>query len=365
MSWLKKLFGKRNTEVYQQGELADQRENNENAIGQAKPEVTEEDPPQETDEQPHVTLETELPLQAFAKESEEAVRTISMNQIIYGKTIDASGDIIRHLDHRITGHSSTISDEAFRASSDRFKIVSSSFSSFRRNYAWPEEGAILRSAISVEGQPYISCTRVGLRPENPSKGGGREYTQAHSILIPADEWSVSLIPQLPDLLSLQPMREGEETNTLPDIETSTALLDRPLPNEWFNDEVRELVRNICTGRPIESQARTLQVSAMLESLYFVSLCLPEAVARRMSFATGMQDMNSNFRVEHGMRAMNTDARRLVGGQWKGDQSGLSEADRYIDALSGVLKGANSAREVMKAVDALPEDIKQIAFAIYE
>ena len=224
-----------------------------------------------------------------------------------------------------------------------------------RNYPWIEEGGeIVKKLIDINGKQYVVVARVMLRSEGGEDKQGRMYTEMHEILIPAEEWSVAIVPQLSDILEAKGVTKMDYS--MPAIELKTNMLDEPLPDNWFDDYVKDLISNVAGGKPIALQDWDVKEKDFLRKLFYCLVCLPESIARQVSFGTGLANPEEGeVRVAHTRIARGI---RKIGGKWKDVTPGdVTFGQRYLTSLVLTIGNCKTPRQIMEAVNNIPQDIK--------
>jgi hypothetical protein len=294
----------------------------------------------------------ELPQTAFTPEANETPRTIQCLQYKYGKILQTpEGPIFPGCEHGGTGKSKDF-PRGIPVHPNKF-FKSLSISGIPENYPWNEGGPIVKKIFEVDGKQYVVCAREMWRSENGEGVQGRMYTEMHEIAIPAEEWSVAVIPQLSK--NLEAKGVTEQNGAMPSVELKTDILDQPLSKNWLDDYTKDMIANIVSGKPITLQDWGVSQGDFLRKLFYASICLPENLARQMSFGAGLNDMDEGqVRVAHTMKAKGL---RKIGGRWKGNNEvDVTFGQRYLTALISVLGNCQTPREVMAAVQNIPQDI---------
>lgn len=293
----------------------------------------------------------ELPQAAFTPEANETPRAVQCLQYKYGKILQSpDGPIVAGSEHGGTGRSSNLPKGIPNHPSQLFKTSGTT----AQKYPWHEGGPIAKKIVEVDGRQYMVCAREMWRSENGEGAPGRMYTEMHEIAIPAEEWSAAVIPQLNATLEAKGVTE--RNYAMPTIELKTDILDQPLPNDWLDDYTKDMIANIVSGKPIALQEWDVSQGDFLKKLFYASVCLPENLARQMSFGTGLDDMDEGqVRVAHTMRAKG--GLRKIGGSWKGNNEvDVTFGQRYLTALIAVLGNCQTPRQVMSAVKNIPQNI---------
>lgn len=307
--------------------------------GEIGPERSRPQPPsQETMPQRPKQIEGELPQKIFTSESREKPRVIRAQQYKYGKVLQSpDGPIVQGSEHSSTGRSAELPNGTAAHPS---KLFPHSFNSID-NYPWKNEGGeIVKRLIEQNGRQYVVIARRMLRSEAGENKYGRMYTEMHEIVIPAEEWSVAAVPQLADVL--QAKGTTVVNNTIPAIELKTDYLDQPLPEGWFDGYVKELISNVASGKPIALQDWDVKEKDFLQKLFGCLICLPENVARQISFGTGMADSEEGeVRIAHTKTAKGL---RKIGGQWRGAApEDIVFGQRYLMALVQTISNSKTPR----------------------
>lgn len=289
-----------------------------------------------------------------AKEKES--RTLNFSHAVYGKVVqEEGGPILAGYEHAVTGHSGDVPEKLRSlAHPNKWPFGDSA----NTKSIWREEGGpIVKMTVIADGQTYVAIGRKNFLSEAGAGKPGRNYTQAHFAFIPAKDWSVAAIPKLADSLQAKPMTK--ENSNLDSIEMDTGILDEPLPPDWFDDETKEMLIRILAGKPMSVQNWDASVHDFLKKIYHLSLCLPEKVARQISFGSGLGEMKGELRLAYGERAQTSP--RKIGASWKGeDQLDKSIGKEYLIALMSGVGSCETPRDVMRLVSELPTELLQKA-----
>lgn len=177
----------------------------------------------------------------------------------------------------------------------------------------------------------------------------------HEIVIPSEEWSVAVVPQLTDLLEAK--GATKRNYSMPVIEIKTDILDSPLPSGWFDGYVRELISNVASGKSIALQEWDVKEKDFLQKLFYCLICFPENVARQISFGTGLNESEEGVvRIAH--TQLSKGGVRKIAGQWKGiTVQDAVFGQRYLMALVQTIGKGTTPRQVMTAVNNIPQDIR--------
>ena len=313
-----------------------------------------EHPPEPaTPQSRRLDTETALPSKEVP-ESNEPTRTIHIDQVLYGKRVQKRGGaIVRGEEHSIKSLTPSSSEEFLDVCHPSNFPFGESGNDDRM---WDDEGGtIIKVSKELNGIPHILCGRLKLASENGDGVPGRRYVQAHFMDIPANEWSVSIIPQLADALDNTPPLASED-HEIPKKELKTELLDKSLPDDWYNDEIKAFLRSMIAGQPISIQDYDHSVKEYLQKIFYCSICLPENAARQISFGSGLGDMKGELRFSQGTAAF-TENRRIVD-RWV-IQEGLNFdlSNRYLGELESRISNCKTPREVMKAVNSIPQELE--------
>ncbi len=302
--------------------------------------------------QKEVEVSGEIMQDNFNPEHEAGPRVFSFEQYKFGKKLESDGGpIIGGSEHRCTGKSENLVKGTFIHPD---KLFSYKFSDLN-SYPWKDEGGeIIKKLIERDGKQYVVVARRMLRSEAGEEKSGRLYTEMHQIVIPAEEWSVAAIPQLTKMLEAKGVTELNPS--MPSLEMNTNILDQPFQEGWPDDYTKEIIASLVTGKPLAMQDWKVTQEEFLNKLFSGLICLPEHVARQISFGTGLSDSKEgSVRIAHTKVAKYKT--RKIGGNWKG----LTTEDedfgkKYMDALIKVMEGSKTPREVMKSVTDLPQEI---------
>lgn len=306
---------------------------------------------QPTQEQkPVVKIEGEIPQANFRSEAQEIPKTVQCKQCEYGKTLQSPrGPIRPGVEHGFTGKSADFPEGTVCHPNMLFKHAFNS----GRPYPWAEEGGEIAKRIITgkDGKHYVVVGRRMLRPEDGEEGPkrGRDYTEMHQVVIPAEEWSVAIVPQLSDILKAEGLTESDPA--MPPIEVSTDILDQRLPHGWLDDLSKELISNIVSGKPISIQEWDLTQKEFLQKLFNCLICLPEKLARQVSFGAGFADYKKGeVRVAHTARAK-SEIRKIGKQGWKGaEPDDLTFGRRYLATIIQTLAHAKTPRQVIRLVE---------------
>jgi len=322
--------------------------------GQAEPAKPQHPSQEQVRPKPNQIL-GELPQNYFTTESREIPRIVHAQQFRYGKILQSpNGPIVPGLDHCITGKSTLLPDGTPDHPSKLF------FHEFENpdidpKYPWKDEGGeIVKRLIELNGRQYVVVARRMLRSENGEGNPGRLYVEMHEIVIPTEEWSVAVVPQLADILEAKGVTTTN--NSMPVIELKTDTLDQPLPEGWFDNYIKEVISNVVSGKPIALQDWNVKEKDFLRKLFHTLTCLPENIARQISFGAGLAGSKENeVRIAHTKIARGL---RKIGGQWKGTApEDVAFGQRYLMALVQVIGNCTTPRQVIKAVNNIPLDMR--------
>jgi len=315
----------------------------------------------------YLASEASLPPRDLA-ESHEGPRTILFPQLLFGKLVQfEGGPIVNGFEHTIIGKSSDLNPELesllFSSCVPKEAGLVSSVTDWKKHPWYNKGGIVFRKTILYKGQPYIVCAKVnGTSESGEADDRARDYTQAKMIAIPAKDWSISVIPQLDQLLD--PRATTSRNDQMESLECSTKKLDESLPDGWFDLTVQDWIKQVLSGRPVSIQDWETSHQTSLQKIYFALLCLPESVAREISFGVGIPKMEGQFRMAKGVAA-HTDVRK-IGASWKqpaGIQPALAE--EYLLQLKQRMTNVKTPREMMRAVETMPSEItRQVRKAIF-
>ncbi|MFH1012789.1 MAG: hypothetical protein V1760_03525, partial [Candidatus Peregrinibacteria bacterium] len=278
-------------------------------------------------------------------------------QYKYGKILqNPGGPIIKGSEHTSTGKSTNLPPGTAIHPQELFSHPFNDPTSYQSQYPWMEEGGeIIKKIIRRGDREYVICARRMLRSENGERQPGRNYTEMHATVIPAEDWSVAIVPQLADILEAKGVTEI--STSLPPIELKTDVLDQPLPENWLDNYVKELIANAVSGKPIALQDWDVSERKFLQKLFYCLICLPENLARQSSFGAGLAGCKEGeVRIAQTMSALGL---RKIGGQWKGNtEEDVITGQRYLTALIGAIRNCTTPRHVMAAVQNIPQNIKR-------
>ncbi len=303
-----------------------------------------------------VTNEITLP-SLPSPEANEGPRTIQCLQFKFGKHVIEPGGRIDGRDYHTTAAPQTPLAQV-PAHTSLYPFGVGDLTDWEKMRFSP----IVKVTRMIGDKPYVICGCVTARPEAGDGKGGRKYQEAHYIAVPAQEWSIALIPRLTTVLNTTPRVVGEPS-TMPDIEESTNTLDEPLPQNWFNDAKDILVR-LAGGQTLSQQNWDADgQQKFLQNLFLALVCLPEPAARQVSFGAGIgrdgvQDGKVGLRAFHGMSGFAYDRSLKITDQpWKNDNAErLKFGEDYVAALLPLIASAKTPREVMRAVTQLPKPL---------
>lgn len=312
--------------------------------------------------------EPKIEMPEIPESQETEPRRLEFMQVSFGKLLKegaVGGPVRRFPDHGITGYTDGTPEELrniapTKGSNDWSVFGSDEQFDWKRDYPWLDErGPVAKINKVVKGESYIGIGRIiGRSEEGRHDKSGRFYTEGRFIFIPAKEWSVAAIPQLANALDPEPPNDFA-LGTMEPKKMSTRILDKKLNKNWFNDEVKDLLIRVVTGKTLSIQDHELSPKDFLETFYYASLCLPENVARQISFGTALPEMRGGLRVGHTARAMGGTDLRKVAGNWKGEDYLQTElvalVEGYVEAIKAGIEQCETPRDVMKMVTALPSD----------
>ena len=152
------------------------------------------------------------------------------------------------------------------------------------------------------------------------------------------------------------------------LEMHTDNLDQPLPDGWFDQLTKDLIVRIAAGKSASIQDWKMEQKYSLEHIFRAEICLPEEVARRMSFGSGIKDANTDklgLRVYHGMIAHKGTTLR-PGNPWDRDDKEKNKlGEEYLAALEPLIASAKTPRDVMRAVLQLPPSlVERVSKRVY-
>ena len=222
------------------------------------------------------------------------------------------------------------------------------------DYPWKGEGGeIVKKLVQLkDGNQWVVCAQRMVFREGGSKG--RPYYEVHTIAIPAQEWSVAVIPQLTNILEA---RGATERNaSMPPIELQTDLLDVPLPHNWLDVYVKDLITNVVSGKSVVLEDRGMTEANFLQKLFYCLICLPENLSRQISFGAGLSSLK-----EGEVRIAQVNKTRGLG-KINDQRGGNAEEDvifgqRYLVAIIQVIEGCTTPRQVIAAIQNIPQAIK--------
>lgn len=298
-------------------------------------------------------LATEAPFAGREiSEAEEAPRTLSFFQLKYGSVRrESAGPIVRGGEPGITAITPGIPRGIAQATLKAFPERSL----FQSNQGQSHSSLIKLNKV-IDGVPYVICSRAEQVAEQGGKGGRRSI-ERNSVAIPASEWSIAVVPQIGKMLDSVEHIQGQSP-VLAKAELSTAKLDEKLPEGWFDVEVKELVSRIIEGQPLAIEDSNASEDIFLQKLYYAMLCLPESVARQISFASGLNEMNGDVRVAQGAKAL-TD-RKKTGVEWKNesfDPVSKEFAEKYLAKVVLLVNEGMTGRDMLKAVAGLSPSVR--------
>ena len=150
---------------------------------------------------------------------------------------------------------------------------------------------------------------------------------------------------------------------MPALEMNTENLDQPLPEGWFNQLTKEMVLRTASGNSLSIQDWKMSQSDSLQHIFRTLICLPEEVARRMSFGSGIAYSTPTeelgLRAYHGMIGRGGGSMRLADKGWQPQYENVEKnklGEEYLAALTPLIASAKTPRDVMKAVVQLPPEI---------
>ncbi len=293
-------------------------------------------------------------------ESIEKPRAIVCGQYLYGKQIDAKGDRLPGFEHSCIGRTPWVKDkelQKFCDGSTLFAIRRDSLS--YDDYRFPEGGQIVKKAfVSKEGIPYVflACNK-GLREEPSKSHGGRYYSSMHVLVVPVAEYSIALLPQL--TAHLQPRGLRVLDSNMKELSLTTETLDQELPTDWFSSDVREMVARLLSGQSFAVVDTQQSGSQFLNQLFLALLCLPQDVARQISFGSALQkSVKGQVRVAHtqdGNYDVMKTRKRDGTTSWNQEMNinDIQFSTQYLSAITQVIPTCRTPRAVMKAVKSLP------------
>lgn len=288
---------------------------------------------------------------------EKEPRALEFDQLIYGKLVqNEGGPIVKGYEYTITGYSQGFTSAMKNAVGVPHRIFLDNHDIDNYNkYPWSEEGGeIIKTTKEIDGKSYVICARYRRISESGENKQDRLFGQMHVIAIPAEEWSIAVIPQLNSILNAKPQTATD--SSMDKIKIDNKKMDEKLPEAWFDESVKELILRILTGKSIGLQSWDTKIGETLNKFYFCLLCLPENVSKRISFGAGLRNLKGSVRLGHGMAA--TTPLRKIGGEWKGGESmDFSLGKRYLGELERILPACQTPRDVLKAVKDLPLELK--------
>lgn len=317
----------------------------------------------------------EVPLRTRnAPEGMESPRTVNGHIFKYGKhVIEAGGRIQPRIDYHMTARPDDKSLDALgpEMHPNRMPFGTDDLTNWERMPFQP----IIKVTRMLNGVPYIICgkaegrSETGVLPDG-TRRPGRSYVESTFVAIPASVWSVAFIPQLRAILDTTPRVGGEnkdgkipEPDRLPSLELTTDNLDAPLPEDWFDKLTKDLIVRVAGGSTISIQDWKMPQQDSLDHIFRLSICLPEEVARRMAFGSGIgmdvEKKGFGLRVYHGMINKSGQPGLRTGNPWDRDDVEKNKlGEEYLAALKPLTASAKTPREVMLAVLQLPPDLVQ-------
>lgn len=296
-------------------------------------------------------------------EANESPRIVKCYQFKFGKGVQrADGPIEKGVDHHLTAVPTDLNMRKLAGLTHptRLPFGTDDLTDWKKMPYFP----IVKVTRVVDGVPYVVCGLASGRSEDGADiTKGRIYSESHYIAIPASEWSVALVPQLTSILNNTPRVVGEPVE-MPEIEVSTDILDKPLPADWFSKSKDILVR-LAGGQTLSYQVWSAsEQQNFLQNLFFAMICLPENVARRMSFGSGIAyknigEGNVGLRAFLGTTGFSYGRPlKIMDKPWAYDDvTKLRLGEEYIAALSPLVASVQTPREVMRAVTQLPDNIR--------
>lgn len=294
----------------------------------------------------------ELPQINFTPESIEKPRVIRAEQYKDGKILQSpNGPIVSEYEHDLTGKSAELPNGTAIHPSKLFLHNLD----FLDDYPWKDEGGeIVKRLIEKTGIQYVIIARRMLRSEAGEEKRGRMYTEMHGIVIPAEQWSVAVVPQISNVLEAKGVTE--KNFSMPVIGFKTNILDKSLPNDWFDDYAKELIANVVSGNPLTIQDWDVREEDFLQKLFYCLICLPENIARQISFGAGLANSKEGeVRIAQTKTAQGL---RKINGQWEGTiPIDVAFGQKYLMSLIQAIDNCTTPRQVMKTVNDIPQVIK--------
>lgn len=301
-------------------------------------------------------------------EALESSRVVRCHHFKHGKNVvEKNGPIQKGADYHLTGGPEDKSVDGFIPGMHphRLPFGSDDLTNWRETPFQP----IVRVTRVLDGVPYVVCGKIegrsesGVLPDGKKKPG-RPYVEGDFIAVPASEWSVALVPQLHTLLDTTPRVVGE-ADRLPQLEVRTDNLDEPLPEGWFDQLTKDMVLRVASGNSLSIQDWKMPQSDSLRHIFRTLICLPEEVARRMSFGSGIAyttpPENLGLRMYHGMIGRGGGPMRLADKGWQPQYENVEKnklGEEYLVALAPLVASAKTPRDVMKAVNELSSDLRE-------
>ncbi len=312
--------------------------------------------------------EQPIPLKT-TPEAEEGVHSVSALQGRFGKYVTEKGGAVPYgLEYNAVGSSPRCKELGITIPGNvTFPFGSGDLSNWglkRKPFA------IIHKEFA--GKQWIICGMgEGIDSDGPGKGG-RPSTEAHFIFIPAEEWSVGMIPDV--IKKMDTTRLLKSESTMPELEVSNKALDEDLPEDWLNQTVRDMIVRIASGKTLSIQnahVKELSHDDTLRRMFNVLMCMPNEVARRISFGTQLMDKSGQptvgLRMFDGYHAFTARPHKLEGKDvWQRDKPETNKlGEEYLAALTPLIASAKTPREVMRAVTQLPRDlIERVSKRVY-
>lgn len=297
---------------------------------------------------------------AGQSESLESPRTVKCFQFKYGKRVQTpDGPVVRGMEHTITAApADPLVRKVAKIIPEEIPFGVGTWTNLQKLQYKP----IVKVSRIVDGSPYVICGLTSSRGEGGVGKPGRGYTEAHFIAVPASDWSVAVIPQLIKLLNNTP-RGDREPLAMPELEVNTDVLDKPLAQNWLSD-ARDILVRLASGQTLSIQAQTaLEQDVFLNNIFHALICLPEKVARRISFGSGigpeLQEADFGLRAFLGMTGFEHGPMKVMDNPWTHDDATkLKLGEEYVAVLMPLIASAKTPREVMRAVQKLPANITE-------
>lgn len=299
-------------------------------------------------------IKGELPPTPFTPEYRRRTTPITAYEYRHGKLVQyRKGPILPTIEHAASSLTRGFPRNCAPSESSLFFHSVSSDSINRIANTWGEgAGEVVKTTIRTrEGQQYTVIAQRHFIPEDGVGGRKRTYTEMHALMIPDADWSITVIPQMMRLLDANSVTE--RNFDADPVSIDTQLLDAPLATDWFTPDIEELLVRIISGKSVSLQSRHLSQDEFIHQLFHCLACLPERVARQVSFGAGLastNDTDGDVRISQSYFAKA--ATTKIGDRWRGEEAlteQLKLGQEYLGVIRPLIANCTTPRQVLAMI----------------